>query len=202
MADQTGQAQGLPSQGSIAVEISTAQLLQVMPTARERAPLFQDYLQETLDRFGISTSPLRVAHFLAQVAHESGELRYLRELWGPTRAQLGYEGRLDLGNTEAGDGAKFKGRGLIQITGRANYAKVSQALYGDASILLDTPALLETKEAACLSAGWFWEANHLNKWADADDLEHVTRRINGGTNGLAYRAGFLAAAKAALGVSA
>jgi putative chitinase len=200
MADQTGQAQGLPSQGSVAVGITLAQLLRVMPTARERAPLFLGYLQETLDRFEISATPLRVAHFLAQVAHESGELRYLRELWGPTSAQLGYEGRADLGNTEAGDGAKFKGRGLIQITGRANYAKVSQALYGDAQHLLDTPELLETKEAACLSAGWFWDAHHLNGLADQDQLEAITRRINGGTNGFADRAKYLAQAKEAFGV--
>jgi putative chitinase len=200
MADQTGQAQGLPSQGSVAVEITTAQLLLVMPTARERAPLFLGYLQETLDRFEISATPLRVAHFLAQVAHESGELRYLRELWGPTSAQLGYEGRADLGNTEAGDGAKFKGRGLIQITGRANYAKVSQALYGAAQHLLDRPELLETKEAATLSAGWFWDAHHLNGLADQDQLEAITRRINGGTNGFADRAMYLKRAKEAFGV--
>ncbi len=196
MADQTGQAQGLPSQGSIAVEITLAQLLQVMPTALERAPLFLTYIQETLDRYEISASPLRVAHFLAQIAHESGELRYTRELASGTA----YEGRLDLGNTEPGDGVIFKGRGLIQITGRANYSKVSAALYGDQS-LLETPTLLETKEAACLSAGWFWDAHHLNVLADQDLLENITRRINGGVNGLADRAAYLVKAKQAFGIS-
>ncbi|WP_257306288.1 glycoside hydrolase family 19 protein [Geothrix campi] len=171
-----------------------------MPTARERAPLFLDYIQAAMDRFGISESKLRVAHFLAQVAHESGELRYMREIWGPTSAQLGYEGRADLGNTEPGDGMKFKGRGLIQVTGRANYLRCSMALYGDAQTLAETPELLETKEAACLSAGWFWgEFKHLNPLADADDLEHITRRINGGLNGLVYRTAYLARAKEALG---
>ena len=196
MADQTGQAQGLPSQGSTTVEISTAQLLAIMPTASKRASAFLPFIQETMDRFEISASRLRVAHFLAQIAHESGELRYTREL----ASGAAYEGRHDLGNTGPGEGIKFKGRGLIQITGRANYLKVSAALYGDAQALIETPELLETKEAACLSAGWFWGANHLNPLADGDLLERVTRRINGGTNGLAERAKYLARAKEALGV--
>jgi putative chitinase len=176
--------------------VTTATLLLIMPTAMKRASAFLPFIQETLDRFEISASPLRVAHFLAQIAHESGELRYTEEL----ASGAAYEGRNDLGNTEPGDGIRFKGRGLIQITGRANYLKLSAALYGDAQTLIETPELLETKEAACLSAGWFWSANHLNNLADGDLFEHITRRINGGINGYADRAMYLKRAKEALSV--
>jgi putative chitinase len=183
--------------------VSIGQLIVVMPFAKNRAPAFLPYIQTTLDKFGLD-SRLRIAHFLAQIAHESGELRYTREI----ASGAAYEHRLDLGNVKPGDGVMFKGRGLIQITGRANYAKVSAALYGDAQTLIETPELLETKEAACLSAGWFWSVNGLNKWADADDLDGVSDMINrghktravGDANGYDDRASYLARAKEALGV--
>jgi putative chitinase len=185
------------------MELNVNQLVSIMPFAKVRVPGFLPFIQETIDRFEIDT-PLRTAHFLAQIAHESGELHYTQEI----ASGSAYEGRRDLGNTEPGDGIKFKGRGLIQITGRSNYLKVSAALYGDPQTLIETPELLETKEAACLSAGWFWDENHLNKWADLDDLDGVSDVINrghktkaiGDANGYTDRAMYLARAKAALGV--
>ncbi|MCG8990895.1 glycoside hydrolase family 19 protein [Laribacter hongkongensis] len=132
-------------------------------------------------RYGI-TSPTRQRAFLAQIGHESGQLRYTREIWGPTPAQLRYEGRSDIGNIDPGDGRRFLGRGLIQITGRSNYRTCSQALYDD-DRLLTSPALLEQPEAACLSAAWFWYERGLNALADRGDFATITRRINGGLNG-------------------
>lgn len=145
-------------------------------------------------RFGIDT-PLRQAHWLAQIAHESGRFRYTRELWGPTPAQKRYEGRADLGNTQPGDGKRFLGRGFIQITGRANYTRASHDLYGN-EILLDKPELLELNPA--LSAGWFWSIHHLNRLADRDDLVAVTKVVNGGRNGLEDRMECLRIAKKAM----
>lgn len=118
--------------------------------------------------------------FLAQVGHESAELRYTEEL----ASGIAYENRKDLGNTQPGDGVRYKGRGLIQITGRSNYALCGLAL--DLP-LLDQPQLLSQVDNAVLSAGWFWENNNLNSYCDKDDFIGLTKRINGGTNGLANR---------------
>lgn len=194
--DETGQAPTMPEEAQ-EVGISADVLLAIMPTAQERAPLFVQPLQLALDYFGISKNPLRVAHFLAQVAHESGELRYLREIWGPTPTQEGYEGRADLGNTEAGDGVRFKGRGLIQVTGRSNYQAASRDLYRD-DRLLTNPEILETRAGACLSAGWFWASRGLNSLADLDDVVRITHKVNGGANGLVHRRAYLATAKGVL----
>ena len=125
-----------------------------------------------------------MAAFIAQIGHESGQLQYVREIWGPTAAQLRYEGRADLGNTVTGDGSRYRGRGLIQITGRANYAACGEALGID---LINHPELLEQPQYACLSAAWFWAMKGLNTLADAGEFNTVTRRINGGLNGLADR---------------
>ena len=138
-------------------------------------------LNELMPKYGINTS-LRQRHFLAQLLHESGSLRYVKEL----ASGQAYEGRKDLGNTVTGDGVKFKGRGLIQITGRANYTKVSQALFGNDRLLI-TPELLENPRWAVESACWFWKANSLNALADKDDIMTITKRINGGYNGLDER---------------
>jgi putative chitinase len=140
-------------------------------------------------------SDARQAAFLAQIGHESGRLVYVRELWGPTPAQAGYEGRKDLGNTEPGDGKRFMGRGLIQITGRANYQKASDALGID---FVSSPELLEQPSNAALSAAWFWNVHGLNDLADAGNFATITRRINGGMNGYADRLALLALAKDAL----
>ena len=153
--------------------------MQIMPLAGRRATLFLAPLNAAMAEFSIDT-PLRRASFLAQVGHESGQLRYVREL----ASGAAYEGRADLGNVVAGDGVRFKGRGLLQVTGRANYAACGVALGLD---LLAAPQLLEQAAAACRSAGWFWQSRGLNRLADAGDQERLTRRINGGVNGLAER---------------
>lgn len=184
---------------STAPPIHLAGLMTIMPLARERARMFLNPLNDAMREFDI-VAPARVAAFLAQVAHESGQLQYTRELWGPTPAQQGYEGRADLGNLLPGDGRRFLGRGLIQITGRANYLACSRGLYGDAEILLAQPALLEAPDAACRSAAWFWYDRGLNALADAGDFRAITRRINGGYNGWQDRAAYYARAKAILGI--
>lgn len=151
-------------------------------------------IQAACDRYQINTR-LRVAAFLAQVGHESGRLVYVREIWGPTAQQLSYEGRKDLGNTQPGDGFLFRGRGLIQITGRSNYAAMGQAL---GLPLLAHPELLEQPANAALSAGRFWSDHGLNTLADIGDFLTITRRINGGTNGLTDRQALYAAALKAI----
>lgn len=139
-------------------------------------------LEEACIRFGINT-PLRVAHFLAQVAHESMTGRYMEEI----ASGRAYEGRKDLGNVMTGDGVRFKGRGLIQLTGRTNYGAYSQAMYGDDRALRD-PGMVAKLPDAALAAGWFWGPyKNLNRFADKDDVETVTRRVNGGLNGFADR---------------
>lgn len=143
------------------------------------------------------TSPVRIAAFLAQVGHESGGFVYVREIWGPTPAQLRYEGRADLGNIFPGDGSRFRGRGLIQVTGRTNYAKASGALGID---LIAHPELLEEKPLAARSAAWWWDAHGCNEIADTGDLTRLTRVINGGLNGLEDRKQRWEIAKQALGI--
>jgi putative chitinase len=118
---------------------------------------------------------LRQAAFLGQIMQESARLYYVQEIASGAE----YEGRKDLGNTQPGDGVKFKGRGLIQITGRANYEACSKALFGDTR-LLDNPGLLEAPEYAAVSAGWFWDFKGLNALADAQEYKAITRRVNGG----------------------
>ena len=125
-----------------------------------------------------------MAAFIAQVGHESGQLKYVKEIWGPTAAQARYEGRKDLGNTVAGDGSKYRGRGLIQITGRANYMACGEGLGLD---LIKQPELLEKPQHACMSAAWFWATEGLSKLADAGQFDKITQRINGGQNGAADR---------------
>lgn len=141
-------------------------------------------------------SPARQAAFLAQVGHESGRLIYVRELWGPTPTQEGYEGRADLGNTQPGDGFRFMGRGLIQITGRANYQTAAAALLLP---LIDSPELLEQPGNAAQSAAWFWTSHGLNDLANVGDFNTITKRINGGLNGLQDRLALYALCKSALG---
>lgn len=170
--------------------MTLSELLKIMPKAgAKRASLFLGPLNRAMKERRITT-PARQAAFLAQIAHESGQLIYTREL-ADGRA---YEGRRDLGNFEKGDGPKFRGRGLIQITGRANYRASSLALYGDER-LLQTPELLEAPEGAAQSAAWFWAANNLNDLADYNNFDAITRRINGGTNGAEERLAFYQIAK-------
>ena len=178
--------------------LTAAGLITIMPNARRVATAYVGPLNEAMDAYDITT-PRRQAAFLGQVAHESGQLQYTRELWGPTPAQAAYEGRRDLGNVEPGDGRRFLGRGLIQITGRLNYGEVSHALFSDDRLLI-TPADLETPELAALSAAWFWSRNGLDAWADANDYRTITRRINGGLTGWQDRVTYWERAKKLLGV--
>lgn len=128
---------------------------------------------------------LRIAAFLAQIGHESGSLYYVKELGGSSYFAK-YDGRKDLGNTEPGDGARFAGRGLIQVTGRNNYGRASKALFGD-DRLLKNPELLEQPEWAAKSAVWYWTTRNLNALADGGQITDITRAINGGINGLEDR---------------
>ncbi|KAF0844318.1 putative chitinase [Methylovorus glucosotrophus] len=177
--------------------ITFDQARSIMPLGVTRLSEFLLPLNSAMVEFDIKT-PLQQAAFLAQIAHESGELRYTREL----ASGEAYEGRASLGNTEPGDGKRFKGRGLIQITGRANYKACSNALYGDELTLIKYPELLEKPKDACRSACWFWKSRGLNAPADAGDFEKITRRINGGLNGYDDRLKYYARAKKALGVAA
>ena len=141
----------------------------------------------------IMGTPLRAAHFFAQVAHESGDGRYAEEIADGDA----YEGRADLGNTRRGDGRRFKGRGLIQLTGRANYARAGAYL---GLPLEDVPERAATPEVAWAVAAWYWLDRSVNLPADEDDLEGVTRKINGGLNGLKDRATRLERCRATLHV--
>ena len=159
--------------------ITSQQLLQILPNAGRQAGVFVPALNTAMSRHGIVGTP-RTAAFIAQIGHESGQLRFVREIWGPTAQQTGYEGRADLGNTVKGDGSKYRGRGLIQITGRANYAACGEALGLD---LINSPELLELPQHASMSAAWFWATHGLNTLADQGQFEKITRRINGGLTG-------------------
>ncbi|RVD80048.1 glycoside hydrolase family 19 protein [Pseudomonas koreensis] len=170
------------------------QLLQILPNARTEAGVFVSALNTAMQHYQIVGSK-RAAALLAEIGHESGQLRYVREIWGPTAAQRGHEGREDLGNTVLGDGRKYCGRGLIQITGRANYTKCGEALGLN---LITHPELLELPQHAAMSAAWFWKQNGLNDLADQDQFNTITRRINGGLNGLADRMALWEKARAVL----
>ncbi len=157
-----------------------------MPLIGARLDLFVQPLNDAMEIYEINTTQ-RQAAFLAQLAHESGEFRYMRELadgkaydTGPLAKRLGNTPEAD------GDGQKYKGRGPIQITGHDNYQKCSISIYGDER-LLDTPDLLERPFDGCMAAGWFWASNGLNKLADQFDFRTITKRINGGYNGITER---------------
>lgn len=167
--------------------MTAEELHQIMPRARSRVETFLVPLNDAMEDYDINT-PRRAAAFLAQIAHESGELRYVEEI----ASGKAYEGRLDLGNTEPGDGVRFKGRGLIQCTGRANYEKCGAELGLD---LITEPELLSEPGNAARSAAWFWRAHGCNELADADNFRKITRTINGGLNGQADRLAYWEAAK-------
>jgi len=183
--------------------ITNDQLRQVMPNLTPaKCQLYLPALTAAMQAHTIDT-PLRTAAFVAQLAHESGEFRWMEEIWGPTPAQLRYEPPSDLaaklGNTQPGDGKRFKGRGPIQITGRFNYAKFGAQLGLD---LIADPAQAAAPEVAFATAGLFWQSNGLNELADARQFVAITRCINGGTNGLAERQRYYERAKAVLGIDA
>lgn len=171
--------------------ITAKQLREIMPQAGKKADLYAPLLSAAMDRFEIDT-PKRIAPFLAQVAHESLQLNAVREFASGAAYDTGRLAQR-LGNTpEAdGDGQKYKGRGLIQITGTHNYAACGLAL--DLP-LIEQPELLELPEHAAMSAAWYWWANKINRHADRGDFIAVTKAINGGTNGLKDRQAFYARA--------
>ena len=163
--------------------MNSAELARATGARLDRATEHLPHIDAAMQEFEINT-PARQAAFLAQVGHESGGLHWLVELWGPTSSQARYEVRQDLGNDTPGDGYKFRGRGLIQITGRDNYTAAGLALGVD---LLQSPELLGQSPLADRSAAWFWQAHDCNEMADAGEFERITRRINGGLNGYVER---------------
>lgn len=167
------------------------ELKRIVPYSGNRAAIYLDHLNAAMEEFNIDT-PQRQAAFIAQLAHESGSFRYVKEI----ASGEAYEGREDLGNVCQGDGVRFKGRGLIQITGRSNYEQVTQALGAD---VLTNPELLETPELACRSAGWYFKSRGLNELADKGDFKLITKRINGGYNGYQDRLAYYERAQQVLG---
>ena len=142
-----------------------------------KLPTPNEKLVEAMKIFGIDT-PIRRAHFLAQCAHESGGFKWVREF----ASGKAYEGRKDLGNTQEGDGVRYKGRGYIQLTGRANYTKFRGSVSKD---VVSEPILVE-QDYVAQSAAWFWKINNFNSFSNDDSVEtlkKVTKRVNGGYNG-------------------
>ena len=185
--------------------VTNEQLQAIMPgLPAAKRTLYLPFLQGALTEFGINT-PAREAAFAAQVAHESGQFRFMEEIWGPTDAQKRYEPVTTLserlGNTDPGDGKRFKGRGPIQITGRDNYRRFGGLLGLD---LVASPERASTPEVAFRIAALFWQKNGLNELADAASAPafvQITKRINGGLNGLADRQKFYDAACRVFGVT-
>jgi putative chitinase len=196
--------------------ITESQIVAILPGAAKVAGKFTPGLNAAMAKYQITT-PARMAAFIAQVGHESGQLtavvenlnysaQALQVTW-PSRfsaeqaaacarqpekiANIAYASRMGNGAPGSGDGWKYRGRGLIQVTGKANYQKCGDALGLD---LIAQPELLEQPANAAMSAAWFWSANGLNPLADAGDLHAITRKINGGLNGYADRAAIYARA--------
>jgi putative chitinase len=187
----------------------TPEMLRTVTTP-ELADLWAESLNETCERFAID-SPFRIAGFLSNTAHESAGFKFVKEnlnysaaslmrVW-PTRfptvevaqryamnpekiANRAYSDRMGNGDEASGDGWKFIGRGLIQLTGKNNYVAYSLACDNEA---LQYPQIVELPKYAAESAGWFWDVNRLNTLADAQDVKGMCRRINGGFNGLEDR---------------
>ncbi len=175
------------------------QLRRIVPAMRaDRVTAYLPHLNAAMAEFEID-SALRTAAFIAQLAHESGAFRWMKEIWGPNDAQRRYEppGSLaaKLGNTQPGDGARFMGRGPIQLTGRSNYQRAGAALGLD---LVGDPERAAEPEVGFRIAGLFWKSRRINVPADAGDIVEVTRLVNGGRNGLAERTDYYERAKRVL----
>ena len=164
--------------------ITESQIIGFAPASIKMASTVAKYFNEFNEHYQVNT-PLRIAAFLSQTAHESASFRYTREI----ASGDAYEGRKSLGNIFPGDGKKFKGRGYIQITGRNNYTALSKSLFGDERLAKD-PEIIATPQYAMISAFWFWNGNNLNKYADEQYIETITKRINGGLNGFQERVNF------------
>tara|TARA_R110000868_G_scaffold348788_2_gene609976 strand:- start:12023 stop:12826 length:804 start_codon:yes stop_codon:yes gene_type:complete len=172
----------------------TPELLKSIAAPKGRMMIIDDvakYLNIYMSQYGIDNY-LRVCHFLAQATHECDGFNTLREYWGPTPAQKRYEGRRDLGNTVKGDGRRYMGRGIFQITGRYNYKLYGTKLGID---LENKPELAEDPKTSVLIALEYWKTKGLSELADKDDVVGITKRINGGTNGLFDRRQYLVKAK-------
>ena len=170
-------------------------LKRAMPNATmANCSKYLPHLNAAMEKYAINT-PMRVAHFLSQIAWESGSLRYSTEL----SSGRAYEGRKDLGNVCVGDGIKFRGRGLLQITGRRNYTAYGSSIGIDLTQDGNWLKLAEPKWAAD-SAGWFWLNHGLNELADKDEFTKITRIINGSTATVSKRLPCLGDAKRALGL--
>lgn len=172
--------------------LTLEELRQIMPRlpeakAREYLPLLVEAMVEAE-----ITTPARIAAFLAQLGHESLDLRYMEEIADGSA----YEGRRDLGNTQPGDGRRYKGRGPIQLTGRANYRAAGKAL---GLPLEEQPELAAMPEHGFRLAAWYWSTRKLNPLADRGDVRAITIEINGGLNGYADRVRRWEAAKRVLG---
>lgn len=177
--------------------LTEKQLQHIMPNALSaNIGKYLPYLNEYMPRYGIST-PLRQQHFIAQIAQESGELRYSEEIASGKAYDTGRKA-VELGNTPRadGDGQKYKGRGLIQVTGTANYKRFNKAIGGDgAPDVVKHPTLLATPRYAVLSACWFFKTAGCLALADKDDVGAVTKKVNGGLNGFDQRKMYLKRAK-------
>lgn len=190
------------------MNITKSQLKAIMPNVERNIAANPNFKGQTVDsivallnkyaaEFAITTD-LRWAHYLAQIAHESAEMRYTKELASGAAYDTGKLAKR-LGNTpeKDGDGQRYKGRGLIQLTGRSNYEAYKK--YCGFDVVKD-PELLAKPVGAIRSSMWFWRLNGLNVLADKDEVVSVTKRINGGTNGLYERRMYLTRAKKALKV--
>jgi putative chitinase len=170
-------------EGAEAVNLTLQQLASATGAGMVRAQGWLSHVQRTLDAYEINT-PLRAAAFLAQIGHESAGLRFTTEIWNPAQvpAQGRYEGRADLGNTQPGDGYKFRGHGCIQVTGRANHAAARERLrvkFGPAVPDFEAvPHRLAEPEWAALSAGDYWHSRSLNALADAGSFNRISKAIN------------------------
>ena len=205
---------------------TTGQLGEIMPSASDaNIAKYLSALNDEISNFGINTK-LRAAHFIAQLAHESGSFKYtsenlnysakaLRSVFGkyfpseelaeayarkPEKiANRVYASRMGNGDEASGEGWKYRGRGLIQLTGKDNYTQCGKATQMD---LVENPdQLADNADAAVAAAGWFWDMRGLNAYADQDDIKAITKRINGGYNGLEDREKYLTNAKKVLGMS-
>lgn len=173
--------------------ITREMIKKIAPNSKEEiiGPLV-GYLNKYLpqEKYQVNTY-LRVCHFLAQAAHEAAGFRTLEEYASGAE----YEGRKDLGNVNKGDGVRYKGRGIFQLTGRANYRRIGDLIGED---LEHNPDLAESPEISVLTALEYWKSRGLNAFADKDDVLTITHRINGGENGLAERKNYLAKCKATI----
>ena len=175
--------------------MNAEQLKRIMPYATlANIRKYLPFLNELMPKFDIDT-PLRKAHFIAQIAHESGSFRYVKELASGKAYDTGILAKR-LGNTpEAdGDGQLYKGRGLIQLTGLTNYRLFAQFLKYNPNVV-DHPERVEEPRLAVMAACWYWQRNNINSLADKDDITAVTRKVNGGTNGINDSKFFLERAK-------